>query len=182
MHTANHFARVLIPAALVILVDQVTKALVIRSLPIGSQWPSEPVAGLFSFTHVSNTGVAFGLFQGNSSFFVLLAVVVVCALWLYLRRLPHHADSVRLAVGLQIGGALGNVIDRIRIGHVTDFLDFQVWPVFNLADTSIFLGVVLLGWEMWREERETARAEPVAPTEPDGDGALAVSGYAADRR
>jgi signal peptidase II len=143
----------IITAAAVLALDQLTKAVVLRFLAVGEHWPAQPVLGLFSFTHVPNTGVAFGMFQGRSDVFVVLAAIVVSGLVLYYHRLPDHANVVRLALGLQVGGALGNIIDRVRIGHVTDFIDFRIWPVFNLADTAIVTGVLLLGWELWREER-----------------------------
>jgi len=147
----------------VVATDQLTKWIVRGRLPLGGSWPQHPVLGVFSFTHVANTGVAFGLFQGRSNAFLVLAAMVVVGLIAYANRLPGHARVIRLAVALQIGGAIGNVIDRLRLGHVTDFLKFHAWPVFNVADSAIVVGVLLLGWEMWMEERHRVPVEePVA--------------------
>jgi signal peptidase II len=154
---AKNAVTVIVPALVVVALDQYTKRIVIQRLALGAHWPAEPVAGLFTFTHVSNTGVAFGLFQGNSPVFVVLAACVVGALILYVSQLPRHAVAVRLAVGMQIGGAVGNVIDRVRLGHVTDFFDFHVFPVFNVADSAIVVGVFILALTLWQEEQ--ARAE-----------------------
>ena len=145
----------------VVLLDQVTKALVISRLPIGGRWPGpdSALSRYFTFTHVSNTGVAFGMFQGKSDVLLLVSLVVIGALLWYRRQAPEGAVWLNVALGLQVGGAIGNLIDRVRIGHVTDFIDFQFWPVFNVADSAIFLGVVVLGYHMLLEER-AARAKP----------------------
>ena len=82
---------------------------------------------------------------------------MVAVILYYYRQLPERAWLVRLALGLQLGGALGNVVDRLRQGYVVDFLEVPHWPVFNVADSCIVVGVVLLGWVMWREERRAAR-------------------------
>lgn len=160
-------------AALVVILDQVTKAIVIAQLPVGGRWPGpeSPVSRFFTFTHVGNTGVAFGMFQGQSDILLVVSLVVIAALLWYRRRAPAGATWLNVALGLQVGGAIGNLVDRVRIGHVTDFLDFQVWPVFNVADSAIFLGVVVLGWHMWQDEREASRraaaeAEPHLPLSP----------------
>ena len=144
-------------ASVVVILDQAAKAAVISRLPAHG-WPAEPVLGLLSLVHVRNTGVAFGLLQGNSDILMILALVIVAALALYHHRLEGHYLVIRLAVGLQIGGALGNIIDRIRLGHVTDFIKVGMWPVFNIADSAVFLGVVILAFELWRDERARNRA------------------------
>lgn len=149
-------------AAATIAVDQLSKQAAIRALPeAGDRWPGAEaaVSRVFTFTHVHNTGMAFGLGQGNSGFFLVLALVVVAALAVWQWRLPPEDGLSRVGLGLVAGGALGNAIDRMRLGYVTDFLDFQVWPVFNLADTAIFLGVGALGLALWREERARRAAE-----------------------
>ncbi len=140
-------------AGVVVVLDQLSKALVIRLLPAGQGWPDEPVFGLLSLVHVHNTGVAFGLFQGNSDILIVLSAIVVAVLVVYQQRLAGRALLIRLAIGLQVGGAIGNVIDRVRLGHVTDFVKVGIWPVFNVADSSIVVGVLLLAFELWRQER-----------------------------
>jgi len=145
-------------AACVVVLDQLSKALVIGLLPAGQGWPDKPVFGLLSLVHVQNTGVAFGLFQGNSDVLIVLSAIVVTVLVAYQHRLAGRALVIRMAIGLQIGGAIGNVVDRVRLGHVTDFFKVGIWPVFNVADSCIVVGVLLLAFELWRDERFRATA------------------------
>jgi signal peptidase II len=152
-------------ALFILALDQVSKAAVRAWLAPGERWPGPDnlLSHVFTFTHVNNTGIAFGMFRGNSNLLLLVSLCVVIGLLAYRRQTPQDALWPHVALGLVVAGAIGNAIDRLHQGHVTDFLDFQVWPVFNVADTCIFLGVVLLGWHMWRDER--ARAESAtAPT------------------
>ena len=134
-------------AALTVIADQLSKWAAqvwlapARSLPL--------IPGLLHLTYVRNTGAAFGLFRGYSSVFILLAVLVAgWVSWELARR--RHPPLGRLGLALILGGAVGNVIDRLRIGSVIDFIDVRVWPVFNLADSAITVGVVLLVWMSFR--------------------------------
>jgi signal peptidase II len=141
--------------AAVIILDQISKFIVETWLPINQSWePIEVLAPIFKLTHVSNTGAAFGLFPTGSSFFMIVAVVVAVVIIIYNQRLPADHYLYRVALGLQLGGALGNFIDRLRIDHVTDFLDFGPWPVFNFADMAIVSGVMLLAFLLFRENRQ----------------------------
>lgn len=168
--TAQRAIPILI-AALVVLADHFSKLFIEILLPLHRSWaPFPDYAHLFSFTHVSNTGAAFGLFPGGSFIFTLIAIVVALVIVVYNYGLPSGNRVLRLALGLQVGGALGNLVDRLRLGHVTDFLDFGPWPVFNLADTSIVGGVVLLGLLMLVEQRQFA-AQAQLEQVGDGDGA-----------
>ncbi|MDX1687973.1 MAG: signal peptidase II [Candidatus Promineifilaceae bacterium] len=145
----------LLVAAAVIVVDHISKLYVESWLPLNRSWaPFPELAHLFRITHVTNTGAAFGLFPGGSLFFTVIATVVAIFILYYNYQLPTGQHPLRIALGLQLGGALGNLIDRLRLGHVTDFLDFGPWPVFNLADTSIVAGVVILAILMLQEQRE----------------------------
>jgi signal peptidase II len=147
-------------AVLVVLLDQLSKYLVVTRLPPGQSWEVAPwLAPVFRITHVTNTGAAFGLFRGLSNIFIVMAVVVIVVIILYYRQIPDGQWMMRVALGLQLGGALGNLVDRLRqAGSVTDFIDLQFWPlhewpVFNVADSSIVSGVVLLALLMIEEER-----------------------------
>lgn len=147
----------LLVAAVVVVVDHFTKLVVEAWLPLNHTWaPFPDLAHLFRITHVSNTGAAFGFFPGGSSIFTVIAVVVALVIVVYNFGLPQGNRILRVALGLQVGGALGNLIDRLRLGHVTDFFDFGPWPVFNVADMSIVGGVILLGLLMIREQRQLA--------------------------
>jgi signal peptidase II len=141
--------------AVVILADQFSKRIVETALPVNHFWaPIPEIASLFKFTHVYNTGAAFGLFSGGGMVFGIIALIVSGVLVYYNFHLPPGHLLLRTALGLQLGGALGNFIDRLRLGHVTDFLDFGPWPVFNVADTSVVAGVVILGYLMWQDSRQ----------------------------
>jgi signal peptidase II len=138
-------------AALVLLLDQFTKYLVIQLLPFRSSFPLE---GFFRFTHVHNTGSAFGILQGLNTPLIFVSFVGVIILVLIYRSQPHPSNWLRLSLGLQLGGAFGNLIDRLRLSYVTDFIDVGPWPVFNLADASIVTGLVLLAWIFLRPGKE----------------------------
>ena len=134
----------------VVVLDQITKALVAANLPL-----MEPVdliswmAPVFSFTFVHNTGIAFGLFPGRGHLFLVFSIVVALGAVIFRTKVVGSEWWSHLALGLVVGGALGNIIDRLLRGYVVDFLDvnfwpFRTWPVFNLADASVVVGVGLL--------------------------------------
>ncbi len=137
-------------AGFVLAIDQLSKAWVVANLPSGIPTTPTPWLGsILSFTYITNTGVAFGLFPQFGDFFTWLAVAVVAAILIFQRSLPANDGWMHLALGLQVGGALGNLVDRIFRGSVVDFIDTQFWPVnnfaiFNVADSAIVAGVALL--------------------------------------
>lgn len=150
-----------VTAITVVLVDLATKMWIRSSLALGESVPEDwPVR----LTHVNNTGAAFGLFQDRSFFFVIIAIVAVVLIFYYYRRLSADAWVIRLGLGLQLGGAIGNLIDRVQLGHVTDFIDFRVWPVFNIADSAIVGGVFVLGYYLLFLAREELSEAKVAGT------------------
>ncbi len=157
----------LVVTAVVLVFDQFSKYIVEAHLPLYTSWTPWPAfAHLFQFTHATNTGAAFGLFPGGSLFFTVVAVIVSLFILFYNHTLPGGQRVLRLGLGLQMGGALGNLIDRLRLGHVTDFLDFGPWPVFNLADMAIVTGVVVLALLMLQEWRvEAAQKRQTDDTE-----------------
>lgn len=137
----------LLVAALVLAMDQFTKALVLRYLPFQAPWNPIPfLRPIVTLNHVTNTGAAFGLFPEGGFFFTLIAIAVVIAILVYHRNLPQNHRLVQLSLGLQLGGAIGNLLDRLRYGKVIDFIDFHFWPVFNVADSSLFIGVIILAY------------------------------------
>lgn len=142
-------------AGAVLLVDQVTKHLVLTYLPVGAAWaPIPALERWFTVTHVRNVGAAFGLFPQLAPVFLAIAVVVVVGIVVYARFLRPGDRWVALSLGLMLGGASGNLVDRLRIGHVVDFLDFKFWPVFNCADSAIVIGVGVLLWALFWEPQQ----------------------------
>ena len=142
-------------ATSIVLLDLLTKLVVEDRLRINESYvPFQSLEPFFKITHVSNTGAAFGLFPSGSEVIMVIAVIVSIVIIAYNQKLPANHKLFRLALGLQLGGALGNLLSRIRIGHVTDFLDFGPWPVSNVADISIVLGTILLGLLMILEKEE----------------------------
>jgi signal peptidase II len=138
-------------AGVVILVDQVTKALVDTFMHWGQSVPAE---GMVRLTYTTNTGAAFGMFQGQTFLLTIASIVGITAVLFYYRTLSAH-PPLRWALGLILGGAAGNLIDRVLRGYVVDFVDVQLWQgyhfaVFNVADASINIGILLLAFFLIR--------------------------------
>jgi signal peptidase II len=154
--------------AATVVLDQGTKALVVRSLALHEYVPL--VDGLLSLSHVRNRGAAFGLLSDwdvpyQSALLAALAVLALLAITLYFLRLPAAARLPRLALALVLGGAIGNLIDRVRLGFVVDFVHLywrqHQWPDFNVADSAITVGVTLLVLDILRSPGEApADAKP----------------------
>jgi len=141
---------VILLVLVVVLADQLTKLWIMNSLPLHGKRIIIP--GLFNLVHVTNTGAAFGLLAGEHAlwrqvFFIVVALVALAAIFLVYRQVKAKGLVFTVAVGLIAGGALGNLVDRIRFGAVVDFLDFYIknyhWPAFNVADSAITVGVGL---------------------------------------
>ncbi len=133
--------------------DQLTKSLVASTLDLGDEIH---IGGPLSIHHVRNTGIAFGLFSGATGIVIGLTTVAIGALVVFYARSARRHPLLPVAVGLVLGGSLSNLADRLRVGHVTDFLDFDYWPAFNLADTFIVVGVGLLFLSFVAADRTSA--------------------------
>jgi signal peptidase II len=178
LRRVRDWAILLVPAALLIALDQITKVVVRQNLAVGEMWaPIPALSKIFTITHVQNTGVAFGQMPGLGWLFMLVNLTVFIGILVYYPRLPQGYLIVRLALALVLTGDLGNVIDRLRTAflfasetgvklwdalphaYVTDFMDFKIWPVWNVADLCIVSGVAILAWTMWQAERQAAAEE-----------------------
>ena len=125
----------------VFVFDQVTKAIIRSSLSLGDSWPEE---GIFRIVHGLNTGSAFGLFAGFTNLLVVASIIgIVFILFVFLKQ-NNNVIWLRLSLGLIVGGALGNLFDRVKDGAVVDFISVGWWPAFNIADSSISVGMCLL--------------------------------------
>jgi len=173
----------LLVALAVLALDQWTKWLVERHLPLSAV---EPVFPGFNLTHVRNTGVAFGLFAepgGTSWPLALLGIAALAAVGAYFILAPRNHRLLLTALGLILGGAVGNLLDRLASGAVTDFIDLYAgdfhWYFFNAADSAITVGIVLMAWESLRPHRHEEGEFEVAgdgEAPEGGDGAEAVPG------
>lgn len=133
--------------AAIFVLDQFSKLYICRVLSLGQSIPV--YKGIFHLSLVYNTGSVFGLFRGKNSIFVILSCgIILFILRDYFLNKRDYSFKKRLAFGLILGGALGNLLDRLRLGYIIDFLDFRVWPVFNLADSAITIGVFLLAIDL----------------------------------
>ncbi len=146
-------------ALLVVVADQLSKMWIRSNLVVGQ---SLPEAGFFRLTHVHNTGAAFGLFRDQSFILAIVALVgiivlIVYALLIY-RYFPFLDNLLcKSALGLVLGGTIGNLIDRVRLGYVTDFIDVGIWPSFNIADSAIVVGIIVFVYSLrsLAKDRET---------------------------
>lgn len=156
-------------ALLIFLVDQGSKYLVLRNLTLEEPWnPITSLKRLVSLTLVTNTGAAFGLLPDQGTLFALVAIIVVIAILLYERHIPTDQPWLRIGLGMQLGGAAGNLVDRLHYGHVIDFIDFKVCPIFNLADCAIVVGVFILALYFWRGGKEACTSSIPAGRENGG--------------
>ena len=131
---------------LLMTLDQLSKLWIRDNFAVGESWPE---SGILRITHVTNTGASFGLFSNQSTILAILSITIVISIIVTIRYLTRITNLCMVASGLVIGGAVGNLIDRLRLGYITDFINFRLWgdvywPVFNIADSAIVVGTILL--------------------------------------
>ncbi len=158
--TSRRVVLVAAVAVVVFVLDRITKSAVDASIPFGS---SVAVAGEWiRISHVTNTGAAFGLLPGGTTLLSILSVGAVLAIVYYYRRLAAGSRLVAVTLGMQLGGAFGNLVDRIGQGYVLDFVDVGIpdgprfWA-FNVADSSIVVGIIAVTALLWWQERPQQR-------------------------
>lgn len=159
-------------AGVIIILDQITKIVVRQNLSVGQSWaPWDWMMPFVRIIHWQNTGVAFGMFQGMGTVFAILAAIVSVGLIYYYPRVPKQDWIMRLALGMMLAGAMGNLIDRIYLGHVTDFISVGTFAVFNVADSSITVGVIVLFLAFYIEEKKNKpklfEGDVIHPVESD---------------
>ena len=143
-------------AGAIVLADQWTKWLVRTNIPFQATWLPDWLSWLSPYArivHWNNSGAAFGSFQNGNTVFTALAIIVIGAILYYYPRVEMSDWTLRLALSLQLGGAAGNLVDRLAMQKVTDFISIGNFPVFNIADSSISVGVVVLLLGVWLRER-----------------------------
>jgi signal peptidase II len=139
-------------AIIVFVLDRITKIIVTKILLSSESLPV--IHRIFSITLVKNTGSAFGFLPQATKFFVWFSILAIIIIVIFLFRLKKKDFFVKFSLALIMGGALGNLFDRLAFGYVIDFLDFKIWPVFNLADFSISVGCLLLLFKMFTSPKE----------------------------
>jgi signal peptidase II len=153
-------------AAAAVVSDQATKHAVTSTLSLGDK---VDVVGPLSIHHVQNSGIAFGLFSSATPVVIVLTAAAVAWMLLFFFRSGRRHPVLPTALGLVIGGSVSNLVDRVRLGYVTDFIDFRWWPAFNLADTFIVVGVaILFAALLWSEAKPPSRGLPGTPLRPAG--------------
>lgn len=163
-------------AGIVIVLDQWTKWLVRANIDFGAQWLPNGMLWLSPYARLvnwHNSGAAFGMFQNGNLVFTALAFIVIAAIIYYYPQVEADDWTLKLAMGLQLAGASGNLIDRLMFGKVTDFISVGTFPVFNIADSSITVGVLVLVLGVWFKER--ADKKKIAELATDSDQ-LSVDG------
>ncbi len=170
----KRYGSLFLVSGLVVALDQWTKYLARTHLAFGQFWLPDGLQWLLPYARLTNwfnRGSAFGMFQEGGPFFAALALVVSALIIYYYPHIEEPDWAVRIALGLQMGGALGNMIDRLHLGHVVDFISVGRFPVFNLADSAITLGVgfMLLGWYQQEKRLRAERAAAAASAEETPD-------------
>jgi len=159
---ARKYGTIFAIAAVIVVLDQWTKWLVRTNIASGAAWLPDSLQWLMPYArivHWYNTGAAFGMFKDASMILTVLAFVVIGAILFYYPQVEKDDWLLRLALSMQLGGALGNLVDRLTIGHVTDFISVGNFPVFNVADASITIGAILLFLSVWLRERAEKQAK-----------------------
>jgi len=139
-----------IVALLVVIFDQLTKYYVAENFYLGESVPV--IENIFHWTYILNPGAAFGMLEGSRWFFVVIAVGVLGGIWYMKDEINEGGWMMQYGAALFGGGAIGNLIDRARSGLVIDFFDFRIWPVFNVADIAICVGVAMILWKVLETE------------------------------
>jgi len=134
----------------IVLIDQLTKLLITQRFKLNESIPV--LKNIFHLTYVTNTGSAFGLFKELNLFFIFFSIVVVLAIFIYLKKIKKDETLLQISFGLLLGGTIGNLIDRLWHGFVIDFIDFRIWPVFNVADSAVTVSIMLLIILLWKEK------------------------------
>jgi len=130
---------ILLLALAIVLIDQLSKFYIQAHMMPNMSIPV--IQDVFHITYILNPGAAFGLFEHQTIVFVIIAILMIAAVIYFYPQIPRQYRLLRFGIGLMVGGAIGNVIDRIKTGYVVDFFDFRIWPIFNVADMGIVCGV-----------------------------------------
>ena len=135
-------------ALIIILLDQTTKFLVKNALQLNQTLPI--ISNVFHLTYINNTGAGFGILKAQALILIFISIFVIGILLYNFDRIKNNETLLQILAGFVLGGTIGNLIDRLAYGHVIDFLDFQIWPIFNFADSFVTIGVIGLIIYLWK--------------------------------
>ncbi len=136
---------------LIFILDQLSKRLVLNYLKDIREMPI--FKNILHFTYVENRGAAFGIMQNKKWFFIILTILVIAFIVIYFREDKGYPRVMMIGLSLIVGGAIGNLVDRIVYGFVIDFIDFRIWPVFNIADMAIVIGQILVAYIVLKHDK-----------------------------
>ena len=141
---------IFIIVSIVLSLDQLTKFLITRNLSYNQSIPV--IKGIFHLTLIHNRGAAFGILKNQVPLFIITSIAAIALIYFNLKKIGYKKFSIySISLSLILAGALGNLIDRLLLGYVVDFLDLRIWPVFNVADSAITIGAILLGYSIFKE-------------------------------
>ena len=159
LHNSERWYRdwAFLPISLVVFgIDQLSKYIVVTNMFLGQ---SIPEYGIFRFTYTYNTGALFGLFPNQTFILIIASFLGIGFLLVFYHLYRFPGIFLRISLGLELGGPFGNLVDRVRLGHVTDFIDVGPWPVFNLADSSIVVGLGVIAYVILFKSEATDESE-----------------------
>ena len=136
-------------ALIIILLDQTTKFLIKNALQLNQTLPI--ISNVFHLTYINNTGAGFGILKAQALILIFISIFVIGILLYNFDRIKNNETLLQILAGFVLGGTIGNLIDRLAYGHVIDFLDFQIWPIFNFADSFVTIGVIGLIIYLWKK-------------------------------
>lgn len=137
-------------ASLVYIIDRLAKMWIVSHFMLGESLPIIP--NVFHITYILNRGAAFGILANRQAFFLGIVLILLVSLVVFRKRIKNSPQSMKIGIGLLVGGALGNAYDRLTTRAVVDFFDFRIWPIFNIADIAICIGVGLIMYFLWQDE------------------------------
>ncbi|MBW2975371.1 signal peptidase II [Candidatus Woesearchaeota archaeon] len=135
-------------STLIVISDQITKYLISSRIKLHDSIPL--IKDILHLTHIQNTGAGFGMLKGWNIILILISMIIIGVILFYFKRIEKE-KQIHIPIALVLGGAIGNLTDRILLGHVIDFIDFRVWPAFNIADSAITIGALWLMLYFWKK-------------------------------
>jgi signal peptidase II len=142
----------IVVALVVFILDRVSKLAIQQNLALGDH--VAVLGGLFWFDHTQNSGIAFSLARSHGGVVFVFDIIAILFILYLTTRVPPGEPWLRVGLGMVLGGAIGNALDRVLAGSVTDFIDFRIWPVFNVADMGVTIGAVIIAWRLFAGSRQ----------------------------